>query len=139
MILNKFIRHKNENQNNIFIHYVINQLHCASQTERNHRSGCEALALKECLTSHYRERTPADAFSAPAHDVSFLLERYALDNAGKWNAFQKFVAKETKGFGTLTLALHPDSAKDANNIMERCMSFYESEKLDNYIRNKIMK
>ena len=97
------------------------------------------LALKECLTSHYRERTPADAFSAPAHDVSFLLERYALDNAGKWNAFQKFVAKETNGFGTLTLALHPDSAKDANNIMERCMSFYESEKLDNYIRNKIMK
>ncbi|MBA8499509.1 hypothetical protein HVW15_00480 [Escherichia fergusonii] len=97
------------------------------------------LALKECLTSHYRERTPTDAFSAPAHDRSFLLERYALDNTGKWNAFQKFVAKETKGFSTLTLALHPDSAKDANNIMEQCMSFYESEKLDNYIRNKIMK
>ncbi|CAH6662996.1 hypothetical protein [Pseudocitrobacter vendiensis] len=93
------------------------------------------LALKECLTSHYRERTPTDAFSAPAHDSSFLLERYALDNAGKWNAFQKFVAKETKGFSTLTLALHPDSAKDANNIMEQCMSFYESEKLDNYTRS----
>lgn len=93
------------------------------------------LALKECLTSHYRERTPIDAFSAPAHDRSFLFERYALDNAGKWNAFQKFVAKETKGFSTLTLALHPDSAQDANNIMERCMSFYESDKLDKYARS----
>lgn len=93
------------------------------------------LALKECLTSHYRERTPTDSFSAPAHDHSFLLESYALDNAGKWNAFRKFVAEETKGFGTLTLALHPDSAKDANNIMERCMSFYESEKLDKYARS----
>ncbi|MFY2739650.1 hypothetical protein [Pseudocitrobacter faecalis] len=95
------------------------------------------LALKECLTSHYRERTPAESFSAPAHDRSFLPERYAFDNAGKWNTFRKFVAKETKGFGTLTLALYPDSAKDANNIMEQCMSFYESEKLDNYARSLV--
>lgn len=39
----------------------------------------------------------------------------------------------------VTLALHPDSAKDANNIMERCMSFYKSEKLDNYVKNRILK
>ncbi|EHG7530617.1 hypothetical protein ABL939_17890 [Escherichia albertii] len=93
------------------------------------------LALKECLTSHYRERTPADAFFAPGHDHSFLVERYALDNAGKWNALRKFVAKETKGFDKLTMSLYPDSAKDGNNVLILCMKFYESEKLDKFSYN----
>ncbi|EFC7612544.1 TPA: hypothetical protein RY409_003631 [Escherichia albertii] len=93
------------------------------------------LALKECLTSHYRERTPADAFFAPGHDHSFLVERYALDNAGKWNALRKFVAKETKGFDKLTMSLYPDSAKDGNNVLMLCMKFYESEKLDKFAHN----
>lgn len=93
------------------------------------------LALKECLTSHYRERTPADAFFAPGHDHSFLVERYALDNASQWNTLRKFVAKETKGFDKLTMSLYPDSAKDGNNVLILCMKFYESEKLDKFAHN----
>lgn len=76
-----------------------------------------------------------DAFFAPGHDHSFLVERYALDNAGKWNALRKFVAKETKGFDKLTMSLYPDSAKDGNNVLILCMKFYESEKLDKFAHN----
>lgn len=79
------------------------------------------------------------AFYAPGRDMSFLVKTYALDNAGKWKPFLKFVAKETEGFDRLTMALHPDSAKDANNVLERCMAFYESDKLDKYVRETVMK
>jgi hypothetical protein len=33
---------------------------------------------------------------SPSQDASFLVESYALSNAGVWDEFQKFVAKETK-------------------------------------------
>ncbi|MDR7957511.1 hypothetical protein RIU80_17370 [Salmonella enterica subsp. enterica serovar Gatineau] len=97
------------------------------------------LALKQCLVDNYHKRTPPDVFYAPGHDMSFLVKTYALDNAGKWKPFLKFVAKETEGFDRLTMALHPDSAKDANNVLERCMAFYESGKLDKYVRETVMK
>ncbi|WP_312738241.1 hypothetical protein, partial [Atlantibacter hermannii] len=65
------------------------------------------LALQQCLVANYQARTPEGVRSASSQDASFMTERYALDNAGVWNAFQKFVAKETKDFDRLTMSLHP--------------------------------
>ena len=70
---------------------------------------------------------------------AFMIERYALDNAGVWKAFQTFVAKETKDFDRLTMSLHPDHAQTANNVLAQCMNFYESDKLDKYVRGTVMK
>lgn len=97
------------------------------------------LALKQCLVDNYRDLTPADTNSAPSHDASFMVESYALGNAGVWDAFLKFVAKETKDYDKLTISLHPDHAQTANNVLAQCMAFYESDKLDNYVRETVMK
>jgi len=96
------------------------------------------LALKQCLLQNYRDLTPADTLSAPAHDASFLVESYALGNAGLWDAFQAFVTRETKDFDKLTLSLKDESGK-ANNVLAQCMTFYESKALDKYVRETVMK
>ena len=97
------------------------------------------LALQQCLVANYKARTPEGARSAPSQDASFMIERYALDNAGVWKAFQTFVAKETKDFDRLTMSLHPDHAQTSNNVLAQCMNFYESDKLDKYVRGTVMK
>ena len=97
------------------------------------------LALKQCLVANYQARTPEGTQSAPSQDASFLVESYALDNAGVWKEFQKFVAKETKNFDKLTMSLHPEHAQTANNVLAQCISFYESDKLDKYVRETVMK
>ena len=97
------------------------------------------LALKQCLVTNYQARTPEGTQSASSQDASFLVESYALDNAGVWKEFQKFVAKETKNFDQLTMSLHPDHAQTANNVLAQCMEFYESDKLDKYVRGTVMK
>lgn len=97
------------------------------------------LALQQCLVANYQARTPEGVRSASSQDASFMTERYALDNAGVWNAFQKFVAKETKDFDRLTMSLHPDHAQTANNVLAQCMGFYESDKLDKYVRKMMTK
>ena len=48
-------------------------------------------------------------------------------------------AKETKDFDRLTMSLHPDHAQTANNVLAQCMNFYESDKLDKYVRGTVMK
>lgn len=97
------------------------------------------LALQQCLVANYKARTPEGERSAPSQDASFMIEKYALDNAGVWKAFQKFIAKETKDFERLTMSLHPDHAQTANNVLAQCMNFYESDKLDKYVRETVMK
>jgi len=97
------------------------------------------LALQQCLVANYQARTPEGVRSASSQDASFMTERYALDNAGVWNAFQKFVAKETKDFDRLTMSLHPPHAQTAHNVLAQCMGFYESDKLDKYVRGTVMK
>lgn len=97
------------------------------------------LALKQCLVANYKARTPEDAQSAPSQDASFIVESYALGNAGVWDDFQKFVGKETKNFDQLTMSLHPDHARTANNVLAQCIGFYESDKLDKYVRETVMK
>lgn len=97
------------------------------------------LALKQCLVTNYNARTPEGAQSAPSQDASFIVESYALGNAGVWDDFQKFVSKETKNFDQLTLPLHPDHARTANNVLAQCISFYESDKLNKYVRGTVMK
>ncbi|WP_312952779.1 hypothetical protein [Superficieibacter sp.] len=97
------------------------------------------LALKQCLQANYKDRTPAEGFSASSHDASFMVESYALGNAGVWEDFLKFVDKETKDFDKLTMSLHPESAKNANNVLAQCMTFYESEALDKYVQDTVMK
>ncbi|MEN0581254.1 hypothetical protein AAIG39_19925 [Phytobacter palmae] len=97
------------------------------------------LALKQCLVANYQARTPEGIKAAPSQDASFLVESYALDNAGVWKEFQKFVAKETKNFDKLTMSLHPEHAQTANNVLAQCISFYESDKLDKYVRETVMK
>lgn len=102
-------------------------------------SDVKHLALKQCLVGNYRDLTPADTLSAPSRDASFMVESYALANAGVWDAFVKFVAKETKDYDKLTMSLHPDHAATANNVLAQCMAFYESDKLDSYVRETVMK
>jgi hypothetical protein len=97
------------------------------------------LALKQCLVANYKARTPEGVRSAPSQDASFMVESYALSNAGVWNAFQKFVINETKKFDQLTMSLHPDHAQTANNVLAQCINFYESKKLDKYVRETMMK
>ncbi len=97
------------------------------------------LALKQCLVANYAARTPEGAQSAPSQDASFIVESYALGNAGVWEDFQKFVSKETKSFDQLTMPLHPDHARTANNVLAQCIRFYESDTLDKYVRGTVMK
>lgn len=96
------------------------------------------LALKQCLSQNYGDLTPADTFSAPSHDASFKVESYALGNAGVWDAFSQFVSRETQDFDKLTLSLKDESGK-ANNVLAQCMAFYESQRLDKYVRETVMK
>jgi hypothetical protein len=96
------------------------------------------LALKQCLLQNYRDLTPSDTFSASDHDASFLVESYALGNAGIWDAFLAFVTRETKDFDKLTMPLKDESGK-ANNVLAQCIGFYESDKLDKYVRETVMK
>ena len=96
------------------------------------------MALQKCLNTHYRALTPEGSFMAFNHDVSFLVEGYALANAGLWESFLSYVDRETKGFDKLTMSLKNESG-NANNVLAQCLAFYESDRLDRYVRNTIMK
>ncbi|MTH47560.1 hypothetical protein [Intestinirhabdus alba] len=96
------------------------------------------MALQKCLNIHYRALTPEGTFMAFNHDASFLVEGYALANAGLWESFLRYIERETKDFDKLTMSLKNESGK-ANNVLAQCIAFYESDRLDRYVRNTIMK
>lgn len=95
------------------------------------------IALQQCLHDSYSRITP-DGDGRLRHDSSYLIQRYALDNAGVYQTLQKYVANADKNFHKLTLSLKDESGT-ANNVFQQCMDFYASPELDAFVRQRIMK
>lgn len=91
------------------------------------------VALSQCLDENYRRVNP-DITPEMMDDRSYLIERYALDNAGVYEKLQKFVTRETRDGHKLTLSLK-NPREHTNDVLANCMAFYESPRLDAFVRS----
>ena len=109
---------------------------CAARPKGVTITEVKNIALQQCLNDSY-SRAP-DGGGRLRNDRSYLVQRYALDNAGVYRTLEKFVANADKNFHILTLALKDESGT-ANNVFQQCMDFYASAELDAFVRQRILK
>ncbi len=98
------------------------------------------MALQQCLNNNYEEikaYKPIDLNDASYHIVGIQLDR---DGIGKrTRALSNFVRKHTDTFHMGGPSLKSESGRVHNSIFEKCMRFYHSTSLDEFIRVRLLK
>lgn len=98
------------------------------------------LALKECLDGNYGRMNFYKAFDL--HDASYFVDRVQLDRDGtdrRTRALSHFVKRHTETFHVGGPPMKNEAGYPINSIFERCMGFYHSAALDQFIRGQLLK
>jgi len=107
----------------------------ANQSELN-LADIKGLSLKECLDINYNK---FNLYTKPGlNDKSYLFTWYSLDNksSDKSQDLKNYIQQKT---GDFYLSKPPVKNPESNMIFIMCMRFYNSQELDNYIKDNILK
>ncbi|MBN6075551.1 hypothetical protein HYE59_09315 [Aggregatibacter actinomycetemcomitans] len=90
-------------------------------------------SLMLCLSNNYNKLDKSN-ISPMNNDASTLSQKYSSD---AWSNIMKFVEDNTSNYYDKAVMVHFEEEPDQvmNIIFSKCMEFYHSKKIDNFIKN----